>query len=349
MFKNKIVFVIGAGASFEVDIPISVGLIPQISRLLDIRFENGYHKVSGDDLIYDALKLHANNAQPQANVNDYLHKGWHIRDALPQATSIDNFFANNNGDEKMELCGKLAIVRAILKAEKSSLLYFDQRKRNAQINFSGISKSWYPRFWQLLILGIHVSQIEKIFSNLTLIIFNYDRCVEHFLFYSLQNYYGLDEQRAAEIMQTLSVVHPYGTVGILPWEKSGDGISFGGSPYAKQLLKISASIKTFSERVIEKEHLKKMQSALTEAENVIFLGFAYHPQNLDLIKPLGALKKRMIFGTGVGITASEQQLNFAKLEERGFGFKKHIQIHLEKNCADLFKEKRADFSGWKET
>jgi hypothetical protein len=126
MFNKKTVVVIGAGASQEVKLPTGMDLKEQIATLLDIRFEDGLTKVSGDHIILEALRQHLRRPDGRpGDINPYLHAGWTIRDAMSQAISIDNFIDAHNGDEKIELCGKLATVRAILRAERSSSLYVD--------------------------------------------------------------------------------------------------------------------------------------------------------------------------------------------------------------------------------
>jgi hypothetical protein len=119
MTKNT-VFVIGAGASKEANLPTGYELKSKISKLLDIRFSHGYQQTSGDYVITDALRrLVLNSDGRSGDINPYLHEAWHIRDALPQAISIDNFIDAHRDNDKIALCGKLAIVRSILDAEKT--------------------------------------------------------------------------------------------------------------------------------------------------------------------------------------------------------------------------------------
>jgi hypothetical protein len=61
-------------------------------------------------------------------------------------------------------------------------------------------------------------------ANLVLIIFNYDRCIEHYLFHSLVNYHEMSREQAAELMAGVRIYHPYGKVGNLPWENSAPSI-----------------------------------------------------------------------------------------------------------------------------
>ena len=112
MVENNTVIVVGAGASNEVGLPTGAGLKDKIADLLDFRFEHGVRLIRGSHLIYDALRL-----KVRGDVNPYLHAAHHIRGALPQAKSIDDFLEIHKDDEKIELCGKLAIVQSVLAAE----------------------------------------------------------------------------------------------------------------------------------------------------------------------------------------------------------------------------------------
>ena len=78
-----------------------------------------------------------------------------------------------------------------------------------------------------------------IFKHLTIVNFNYDRCVEHFLFHAMQAWSLKDEREIAELMKGLNIYHPYGSVGDLPWQ-SGDGIEFGGEVDVSGLWKSSS-------------------------------------------------------------------------------------------------------------
>ena len=103
-----------------------------------------------------------------------------IAAAIPQATSIDHLLDHNRGDKHIELCGKLAIVRTILEAEKGSELCVKDEQSNHP-HFASLGGTWYSQLWQQLIDGYHKDQYAKFFDNVSFIVFNYDRCIEHFL------------------------------------------------------------------------------------------------------------------------------------------------------------------------
>src|SRR5262245_37487320 len=85
MFKNRTLFVVGAGASAEFNLPIGAKLIEQIAAKVDLRWK-GYDLVSGDPSIAEALKR-----RPGGDINPYRHAGQKIAAAMPLALSIDNF------------------------------------------------------------------------------------------------------------------------------------------------------------------------------------------------------------------------------------------------------------------
>src|SRR5437899_8342055 len=108
----KTVLIVGAGASQEVGLPIGSELKKLIATALDIRVERGgYQLTSGNHHIYEALRQTAAQNPTQRDLLRSLQSAcWKIRDAMPQATSIDSFLDVHSDYKHIELCGKLAIV-----------------------------------------------------------------------------------------------------------------------------------------------------------------------------------------------------------------------------------------------
>src|SRR4051812_45241955 len=118
---KSLVLVVGAGASKEAKLPIGSELKHLIANALDIRFER-FQKIRGDHYIEQALRsLATTEGERTGDINPYLHSCWKIRDAMPQAASIDNFIDAHRDDVRIAQCGKLAIARCILKAEADSM------------------------------------------------------------------------------------------------------------------------------------------------------------------------------------------------------------------------------------
>lgn len=311
MFEAKTLFIVGAGASCEAGLPSGEALKQRIAALLDIRFpdHDGY-QASGDERITQALRDHIRSAN-ENSINPYLQKAWRIRDVVPPAAiSIDNYLDAHRGDKAMELCGKLAIVKAILDAEHDSLFQKVEADEDMQdlweidqFDLRALAGTWYLGFFQMLTENIARAEIESVFDNVSIITFNYDRCIERFLPQALSQYYELPYVEAVRIAKRLPIFHPYGTVGELPIHQQQGSVPFGG--YGRPLLPLAERIKTFTEGLDDGEVLGRIHNAVLEAETLVFLGFAFHPSNMELLTPSGETRVKRIFATTYGLSDAD--------------------------------------------
>lgn len=287
MVNNKTLIVVGAGAGKEIGMPAGAELKNQISQLLNIRLDYSERHTGGDKEIFDAFHLATSQSgMPSNSINDYLVNSWRICAAMPQAISIDNFIDNHRNNKLIEIAGKLAIVRSILKAEKSSHLYFDRDRAKSTINYQAVENTWYNLFMQLLTENCPIEELADRLSKIVFIIFNYDRCVEHFICNAIENYYGVDRKVASKLVNEIEIYHPYGSIGGLSWQNKEKTIDFGSDIHPRTLLELSSQIKTFAEGTDSKKSaIDDIRQTLLEARIVIFLGFAFHRQNMELLKP----------------------------------------------------------------
>lgn len=151
------------------------------------------------------------------------------------------------------------------------------------IDVSKFSTCWYGSFVKILIENLKRSEISKIFDNIEIINFNYDRCLEQFLPLSLASYYGVQPDQFRNLMANLRMHRPYGSVGKLPWQ-AGDApsVPFGGAA-PQHIAAVASQIRTFSETVEEGAELQAIRNAIATADRIVFLGFAFHRQNVRLI------------------------------------------------------------------
>ncbi len=344
LFNKKTLIVVGAGASKEVNLPTGHELKQRIASILDIQFEDGFRQSSGDYLVRQALEEAMKSEDPNVrDINPHLHAAWRIRDAMPQAISIDNFIDAHQGHGKLELCGKLAIARAILEAERKSSLFIDPDKYKATLNYQSLEGTWFNFFTQLLTENCTISRLEERLSSIALIVFNYDRCIEHFLYHSLQNYYGIDSDQAGVLVKKIQIYHPYGTVGSLPWYGGMHRVEFGAEPNPKQLFELASQIKTFTEGTDpDSSDITEIRNRMVESHIVLFLGFAFHRLNLDLIRPPGNSHSFpddvTYFGTAKGISKSDCEVLLLDLMEFGKAKREKIAIRNDLTCSQLFQE-----------
>jgi hypothetical protein len=338
--QKKLAIVVGAGASKEYSFPIGSELKQQIIKLLNIRFEHGFRQDSGDDLIVEAFRRICRPANE--DVNQYLHASWRIRDSLSQAPSIDQFIHTQRGDSRIETCGKLAIVRAILKAEAGSSLYIPRGGRSDTLNFNRTENTWLDALFRVVIDGCAEGDLDERFSALSLIVFNYDRCVEHYLFYALRNYYEISAARAAELIGHIRIFHPYGSVGALPWQGASEHMAYGAEPTAEQLLTLKDRIKTFTEGTDpDSSDLVRIRAALGFAPRVLFLGFAYHQLNLALLAPKTTSPEggsRRIIGTALNLSATDCTEITHELSEAFACPSEQIQLRNDLTASGVFAE-----------
>ena len=340
--SRKTVFVIGAGASSEVNLPTGHQLKEKIAQLLDIRFQHGISQISGDRTITDALRESTKYSSHQNDeLNSYLHEAQHIGDALQLALSIDNFIDQHRDNEKIALCGKLAIVKSILEAEGHSLLYFKQDRIDSTISFKSLEKTWYLNFFRLLTENCQKDELKERFDSITLIIFNYDRCVEFFILKALQKTYKIDEKEAADLVKCLSIYHPYGSVGLLPSLATNNTIAFGQLPNANQLLALAQQIKTFTEGTDPKSSdIQEIKEHMARATHLCFIGFAFHKLNMNLITPASEIKNAPIvrcFATAYGVSDSNKEEISQKISSLYSNHEVSVKIKSLK-CNKFFNE-----------
>jgi hypothetical protein len=262
MFKKKTVFVVGAGASAELDLPPG--------------------------------SILANELQQAA---------WLIRDGILLSRSIDDFLDLHRNNSHVKFYGKAAIVQCILEAERGSNLYYD---RNQDIEFkpAKLSDTWLLKFMQMLTPGIPKENARQIFDNVAFIVFNYDRCVEMFLLNALRTVYGMHEEETRSIVHDLNIIHPYGVI---------DGsVPFGAT--RANWAQLANGIKTYTEQIGAADVMTNIRAAIDGAEHIVFLGFAYHDQNMTLLKPSKNFDNyKSIYGTAFGMSDSDVRVTIAQI------------------------------------
>lgn len=342
MIRRKTVFVVGAGASSEVGLPTGPGLSVQIASRLDFEVDRqGGHLASGDEQVYHCLHafLAARRATHPAMADMFRHAK-RLRNGMRQGLSIDTFLDTHQDEPDLVFCGKAAIARVILDAEGSSSMYADATSQS--VDWDRLGQTWYPQLWKTLSQGVSKSDIDKIFKNVSFVVFNYDRCVELFLLASLQNHFNLDLAHARSLVNSVPILHPYGSLGPMVWQHTTDptlSIGFGEQRLGSQLVHTAGQIRTFSEQVTEITTLASIQQLMAGAERVVILGFAYHDQNMPLLfDPVQKQVTAEVYGTTQGLPGRDiGHIKSAIVQsfrpQAGAGFEA-----LNVSCSQLFFE-----------
>lgn len=282
MISKKTVLILGAGASLDSQFPSGLELIKEVAACMDRNAADMPISMQSSD--YDPFsgfseRENFNPSQVRHLLStDESRFVIQLRGADPP--SIDEFLASNK-DGFSEI-GKIGIVKVISSLEDEKNLLKDE--------------NWYRKLWHKVYGGCHtLEDLRKSLENLFIITFNYDRSLEHFLISRAKSMYGSKQENEVITLfkNCLKVCHIYGQVGSLPWQTSIAGTisreyttTFSGN--FKQLSKCILTYTEIMDEKILKESiekssgisLKEINRKIIHADNVYFLGFGFHDQNL---------------------------------------------------------------------
>ena len=161
-------------------------------------------------------------------------------------------------------------------------------------------KNWYRYLFNKM-----KSPLDEFDQNkLAIITFNYDRSLEQFLFTVLKNSNGKPDQKCAEKLNKIPIIHIYGDLGPLPWQDS-KGRSYKPKATISQKIKASSNILTIAEDIPAHRAFKEAALCLSAADQIIFLGFGYHHTNLERLQIKNVEGSKI--GSGFGLCNAEAE------------------------------------------
>lgn len=342
MRRLKTVLVLGAGASQGFGLSLGSGLRKTIAGDLNITFDHdwGQRLQSGSSEIVEALRLIVRQEDGRSgDINPHRHAAVQISGSMRLSSSIDEYIERHKDDPLKVECAKLAIAKAILQAERASTIYADPQGRNDP--FEKASESWLAYMLRDLTRGLGKAGLEKAFDNLAIINFNYDRCVEHYAYHWFQRVYDLPEADSAEICSRMKIYHPYGSLGSLRYEGKRDTVPYGGEIKPHRLIEIAGRIQTYSEAVEDVAQPGFVHSDLMMAKQIVFLGFGFHSQNVQILGSAGRSSATLrCYATTDGIRAPrlemiKSQMSTAMNVQAANGL---FFEHVDGNCEAFWDE-----------
>lgn len=240
MITEPTVLILGAGASLDYGFPLGRGL---------------------RDLVCGITATEASSVIEQAGysieeLNEFVdtlkHSGF---------TSVDWFLEDR---PEFVLIGKAAIAAALIPFENPEKLF---------------PPGAPPNHWYELLLNVLDRPLGAFPENkLSVITFNYDRSIEHYMFTTLTTRTG-SEQRAIELMDKFEIVHVHGALGNL------EPLHPTGRLYQPML--DSDAIRVAADQLIivgeasgETSEFERARSLLSNARRIVFLGFGYHSESV---------------------------------------------------------------------
>jgi len=240
--------------------------------------------------------------------------------------------------------GKIGIARALLPYEKPGEFLFQYSDDpNIEIYPGG---HWYQILWWRLRDGCREL---KYFgrNNLTIITFNYDRSLEYYLFTTLTR--GFPDTTTWEeheklckeqLDQGVKVIHIYGKLGELPWQ-TDDGsreVNYGTeTTNCDLLIRCADNIKTISEARTDTQDSKFVE-ILNENGRIYFLGFGYHPENLEILGINKLRTGKEVGGTCKGLSLRRKKDFLSLLIEAGYPDREFVRSGQVTTLNDCFPE-----------
>lgn len=322
--QTRTVLVLGAGSSAEFNLPAGEGLAKRIAARTYFWFDDTSQLTNGDQDLYRALRNRFSASDA------VLSAGRRISEGLPIARSIDDYLYNHGHDPVVVATGKAAIVQSILEAEAGSTLMalLSHQPHISARALTAHADTWIYKLFSFLQTGVRLADVGRIFDGLSIINFNYDRCVETFLYHALQRAYGIDQRVAAEVMSTLDITHPYGRVGQLRWQDpAGRGVDYGERPQGESLLSLADQIKTFTEQAHDEAEKQHWRTVIEGCKQLVFLGFGFHRQNIDLLSLInGPENPPEIYATTYKTSRADEDVFRSRLHQLMATYEPHLAI-----------------------
>lgn len=349
MLREHVTLILGAGSSVVFGLPLGVELKNQIAESIYLYYDDfGRSLERGSHEIAEAFRLIAQkDDRLRGDTNTLIKAARDIADALPMCGSIDDYIERHSGHHEYELCAKLGIAHCILKSERGSALRADPYKSNSP-QLSAFEGCWLSEFLQIVTRRSSAKALKEAFSKITVVNFNYDRCFDQFTYFWLIAVYKLSQQEAADILSSIEIIHPYGSIGNIPYiDRSG--VIFGDDPSGTELISIAKNIRTYSESAGERDRSTAIAEALTKTKKIIFLGFAFHEQNMSLLASNvreAQPSPRHIFACTYGLSSARWEISRNRLSSTLNTPQEMLFEHLDvRSCEAIFEQYSDNISG----
>jgi hypothetical protein len=283
MITRKVVLVLGAGASIPFGFPSGRELKNEIVNRL------GPPSLDGPKL---AMLTIAGFGV------DHIEA---FRSALQKSgkLSVDAFLEHRA--EFLEV-GKAATACFLLPREAEQVLF-------------GSSLSWYDYLFDKL--NARFEEFDR--NAISILTFNYDRSLEHYLFTAVRNLYGKTAEECVEKLRGVPIVHLYGQLGELPaFAGDSNAIEYGAPLDVEALTKAANGIQIIHEAIKDSRAFEQAHEMLRKAERICFLGFGYNETNLQRLMGYKRDDQPEIYGSSRGFTSRECGLIRERLIGLGF-------------------------------
>jgi hypothetical protein len=292
---KNIVLVVGAGASYELDVPTGKELIGKIIQNIDFNPEYNFGNGKGQflDLVNQFLNFIGKPSDTDAA--NRRNRVFFEKSLIPFKSELQKWAESNRGldaflnqrtDNDIKQFGKFAIAYYILGQEewlmRQGLFVFKEN-------------------WLRYFLLRHLAPIKETLRvgevNIRIITFNYDRIIEHFLYNFLRHFgqpiipgfdQSIDNDESKSIVDLFGIIHVYDKLAKLEWEdREGQIIRFGERNNNEVNLSMgSQAIRLIAETGIgrvSEETKREIRKVMEDASKIYFLGFGFDEDNMKIL------------------------------------------------------------------
>jgi hypothetical protein len=294
----RTIFIVGAGASREFGDSMPIGL--QLARMIKAQLLD---EISGGLVhrpITNALSFGGFGSQHRAAMN-------RIAEGIEGYESIDDMVDDWSDQQHLDEIAQMAISWALLRAEAATP-WGQVASKHAQATtvLGDLRDTWLGQILRFHGSGKRRREFAERFSDVGFIVFNYDRLIEYHLYQHLRVTLNETPDSARAIISNIPIHHVYGTLGTLP-ELGGDHALGDSSDWL--IAQAPNRIRTYT-RTVDSVVGEQIAALVRNAEQIVFLGCAYHDQNLRILFPDGSPgldDRRKVWGTVLGLRPNQRQ------------------------------------------
>lgn len=231
--------------------------------------------------------------------------------------SVDAFLetrAPTDGGQRMEFIGKLAMAGILLPIEHAQ----DFSK------YGQCGEDWYSYLYGKM---IRPNKEAFAWNRLSIITFNYDRSLEKFFMVALSGSYGISDEEAAGLLSAIPIIHVHGQLGRLPEralilqvppaaDAEQSELPYGSQLSSDVLHAAAKNIEVIHTQAAPSKAFTAARKAIDNANKIVFLGFAYHDENLKRLGmfPFDNTNGKLIQGSTHGLTQLESKRIIQKIK-----------------------------------
>lgn len=246
-----------------------------------------------------------------------------------QLNSIDAFLGRNVEDPEV---GKRLVAYVLLRQESEARMFED------------VPDHWYRYMHNELVNS--VSEWEELdLSWLSIVTFNYDRSLEHFLAQALARTFKRSYEEALEKIADLRIVHVYGSLGSLDNRKDKTFTPFGNiqeNHFHFFVKRAASGLQVVQEGRVDSPSFTAAQGLIRESNVIYFLGFGFDKTNIERLGAPGTFlvdsqHQKNIYSTVFGLTTAETSLACQRVTGNGLGGAMRL-LAMNTNCLSLVRE-----------